>query len=168
MEKVFPCLDFVDLVLVMSVHPGFCDRLLLKIHWENWNYSPKNHTIKIESNSDSDSDSDSGVHLANARFCNQKVPIFLWPVLRFLKHQIVKNLSSKLNLNKVFFDLLPEESRTIEIILNEKEQTHWTIERNDTKCQLYGHFEGNFQNSWRNLQKQILLLADKMLIHEMV
>ncbi|MDR1906982.1 MAG: 50S ribosomal protein L11 methyltransferase [Puniceicoccales bacterium] len=71
-------------------------------------------------------------------------------------------------MNKVFLDLLPEESRTVEVILAETEQIHWTIEKNDTKCQLCGYFEDDFQNSWGNLQKQIPLLADKTLIREMI
>jgi ribulose-phosphate 3-epimerase len=64
-EKVFPHLDCVDLLLIMGVHPGFCgqnfiDRSLEKIEI----IRKRNPTVKIEI--------DGGIHLGNARLCIQK------------------------------------------------------------------------------------------------
>ncbi|MDR0418214.1 MAG: 50S ribosomal protein L11 methyltransferase [Puniceicoccales bacterium] len=71
-------------------------------------------------------------------------------------------------MNRVFLNLLPEELKTVETILDEIKQTHWTVEKTDTQCQLCGYFEGSFQNSWQDLQKQIPLLAHKTLNYEMI
>jgi ribosomal protein L11 methyltransferase len=71
-------------------------------------------------------------------------------------------------MNKVFLNLLPEELGVVEVILAETEQTQWVIEKNDTQCQLCGYFEGDFEKSWKNLQKQIPSLADKTLSCETV
>ncbi|MDR1906983.1 MAG: ribulose-phosphate 3-epimerase [Puniceicoccales bacterium] len=64
-EKVFPYLDFVDLVLVMGVHPGFCGQKFIESSLKKIEtIRQKNLTIKIEI--------DGGVHLANAQLCIQK------------------------------------------------------------------------------------------------
>jgi ribulose-phosphate 3-epimerase len=64
-EKVFPHLDYIDLVLVMGVHPGFCgqkfiESSLVKIEI----IRQKNPTISIEI--------DGGIDLDRARFCIQR------------------------------------------------------------------------------------------------
>ncbi|MDR2812288.1 MAG: 50S ribosomal protein L11 methyltransferase [Puniceicoccales bacterium] len=69
---------------------------------------------------------------------------------------------------KIFLNLSSEESKIVEVALGEMEQTHWTIEKTDTQCQLCGYFDGDFQNSWENLQKQIPLLVDRVPICEML
>jgi ribosomal protein L11 methyltransferase len=71
-------------------------------------------------------------------------------------------------MNRVFLDLLPEESKIVEIVLGETEQTQWMVEKTDARCQLCGYFDGDFQNSWKNLQKQIPPLADKTPICETI
>ncbi|MDR2371862.1 MAG: ribulose-phosphate 3-epimerase [Puniceicoccales bacterium] len=64
-EKIFPHLDFVDLVLVMGVHPGFCGQKFIKSSLEKIEMIRKrNPTIKIEI--------DGGIHLDNARLCIQR------------------------------------------------------------------------------------------------
>ncbi|MDR1590782.1 MAG: 50S ribosomal protein L11 methyltransferase [Puniceicoccales bacterium] len=71
-------------------------------------------------------------------------------------------------MNKVFLKLLPEELEIVEVILAETEQTRWVIEKNDGQCLLCGYFEEDFQNSWKNLQKQIPILAEKTLNCEII
>jgi ribulose-phosphate 3-epimerase len=64
-EKIFPHLDFVDLVLVMGVHPGFCGQNFIESSLEKIAIiRQKNPAIKIEI--------DGGVHLGNTRLCIQK------------------------------------------------------------------------------------------------
>jgi ribulose-phosphate 3-epimerase len=63
-EKIFPYLDFVDLVLVMGVHPGFCGQQLIENSLKKTEIiRKKNTTVRIEI--------DGGVHLGNARSCIQ-------------------------------------------------------------------------------------------------
>jgi ribosomal protein L11 methyltransferase len=95
-------------------------------------------------------------------FASKGAPTFSWPEPPSLEHRILRNLYNKSKMNKVFLSLLPNESKTIEVLLGEMEQTLWTIEKTDAQCQLCGYFEGDFQNSWQDLQKQIPPLAGKM------
>jgi ribosomal protein L11 methyltransferase len=71
-------------------------------------------------------------------------------------------------MNKIFLDLLAEESKIIEVALDETEQTHWTVEKTDTQCQLCGYFEDDFQNSWEELQRQIPLLTGRIPVCETI
>ncbi|MDR0741034.1 MAG: 50S ribosomal protein L11 methyltransferase [Puniceicoccales bacterium] len=71
-------------------------------------------------------------------------------------------------MNRVSLNLLPNESKVVEVLLGEMEQTLWTIEKTDAQCQLCGYFEGDFQNSWKDLQKQIPPLVDKTPIYEII
>jgi ribulose-phosphate 3-epimerase len=64
-EKIFPHLDFVDLALIMGVHPGFCGQKFIESSLEKIGVIRKrNPAIKIEV--------DGGVHLENIRLCIQK------------------------------------------------------------------------------------------------
>jgi ribulose-phosphate 3-epimerase len=64
-EKVFPHLDFVDVVLIMGVHPGFCGQKFIESSLEKIEIIRKrNPTVKIEI--------DGGIHLDNAQLCIQK------------------------------------------------------------------------------------------------
>jgi ribulose-phosphate 3-epimerase len=61
-EKVFPHLDFVDLRVVMGVHPGFCGQKFIESSLEKIEIIRKrNPAVKIEI--------DGGIHLDNARLC---------------------------------------------------------------------------------------------------
>jgi ribulose-phosphate 3-epimerase len=64
-EKVFFHLDFVDLVLVMGVHPGFSGQKFIESSWEKIEIIRKRDpTIGIEI--------DGGIHLGNAGLCIQR------------------------------------------------------------------------------------------------
>ncbi|MDR0418215.1 MAG: ribulose-phosphate 3-epimerase [Puniceicoccales bacterium] len=64
-EKILFHLDFVDLVLVMGVHPGFSGQKFIESSWKKIELiREKNPEISIEI--------DGGVHLGNAGLCIQK------------------------------------------------------------------------------------------------
>ncbi|MDR2806755.1 MAG: 50S ribosomal protein L11 methyltransferase [Puniceicoccales bacterium] len=71
-------------------------------------------------------------------------------------------------MNRVFLDLLPDESATVEVALRETEQTHWVIEKTEDYYRLCGYFEGDFQELWENLQRIVPLLKGKTLCHETI
>jgi ribosomal protein L11 methyltransferase len=71
------------------------------------------------------------------------------------------NLQDKSSVNRVFLDLSPEEMVAVERAFSEEEQGQWVIEETDQQCQLCGYFDGDFQEFWQLLQKQIPLLAAK-------